>query len=205
MSKEVNDPVDQTGNASGEPDKKDVVAFETFEKVLKEKKNVQSRLTEKDELIRKLEEEKLIRENDQKALAEKYKTEANEWKSKFENSHNSFTWTTLESGVKSEALKQGCNDPDLLLRAFDKEDLEKIQMKEGYKLDNESLKSVVNEFKLKKPRLFNETKKKIANGNPSTSAPSTGISKLDEAIKTKDFSKLSNEELKELHKRTYNQ
>ena len=188
-------PVEQTDQASGENSQQDQVKYETFQKLLNEKKNVQGKLSEYEAELQSLREEKLQREGNHEKLIEDLRKKNTELSTNLSKKDQSYAWNTLTSEIKREAMRAGCENPDKLIRLLDDEDLRSIEVGENFSIDKQSLSAVLEKAKRENSFLFKSSNKITANGNPST--------KIEENNKLNDLSKLSMEELKELHLKHY--
>jgi hypothetical protein len=116
-----------------EPPKSEFVSREAYEKVLREKKNLESlkpQLAEYETKIKLAEEEKLKRDGDLQALAEMKAKEAEDWKSKFEQSQESIKANYRMTAVKREFEKLGA-DPKAIELLIKSVDLGKVQYDES--------------------------------------------------------------------------
>lgn len=185
-------PVEQTEDTSSDS-AKNVVAYETYQKLLGEKKNTQSKLQEYEQELRALREEKLKSEGKVQELNETYRSERDKYKTELEKTKQQYAWNALTNTIKSHASKHNCKDPEGFIRLMDDEDLKRIEVGEDFSINTDSLEQVINDYKNKKSYLFDSSKKSVANGNPTT--------KIQE--NKNDFSKLSNKEIEELYKKHY--
>lgn len=192
MKEQEKDPVDQTDKASGDADKKDSVSFDSFQKALKEKKAAQSKLTEYEKELEKLRVEKLEAEGKKDELISSYKKRLDELESKVKQKDQMYAWTTLTGEIKREAMKVGCKDPDKLIRLLSDDDLKSIEVGEDFRINNDSLKEVIEKSKKENYFLFESSTKQVANGVPSKKAPEEP---------QKELSKMSLDEIKELYKK----
>lgn len=194
------DPVDQSENTSGNSDQeKDVVAYDSFQKVLNEKKQTQAKFNELQEKLKSLEEEKLQAEGNKDQLIENYKKRLAETEQKLSKTHNNFAWNVTTRELKSIARELGADTPskqDAVIRLLPDDVLGKFEVDEDYNMDREQAKSVLEDWKKSNLDVinWNSSSKKFANGNPTNKPPK------DE---TKDLSKLSKEQLEELYKKVY--
>jgi len=188
-------PVEQTDQTSGENSQQDQVKYETFQKILNEKKNVQGKLSEYEAELQSLREEKLQREGNHEKLIEDLRKKNTELSTNLSKKDQSYAWNTLTSEIKREAMRAGCEKPDKLIRLLDDEDLRSIEVGENFSIDKQSLSAVLEKAKRENSFLFKSSNKITANGNPST--------KIEENNKLNDLSKLSLEELKELYLKHY--
>lgn len=196
MKQEENQaPVEQPEVSSGNEGKKDSVAYESFQKALHEKKQAQVKAQEMAAELEKLREQKMESEGKKDELLETYRNKVKALESEFSNTKKQYAWSTLTGEIKREAIKQGCEDPDKLIKLMSDDDLKSIEIGENFSIDNESLKNVIEKSKTDNYFLFKTSNKAIANGNPTK--------KIDESSKLKDLSKLSDEELTEMYKKYY--
>lgn len=164
-----NAPVGQSEETSGNSEKKaDSVAYESYMKALNEKKNAQAKLSEYEQELQKLREEKLEREGKIEELNTQYRSERDQYKSELEKTKQQYAWNSLTNSIKAEASKHGCLDTDLLIKAIEDDDLKRINVGEDFSIDMDSLSSVIADTKKKRPMLFKNTSVPVANGTPNT-------------------------------------
>lgn len=196
-----NAPVGHSDKTSGDVEKvttqkDDVVQFSSFQKALEEKKRAQAQATEMKSELEILREEKLKREGkfDEVNIAKDKKIA--ELEKQLGSTKQSYAWSTLTGEIKREAIKNNCTDPDKLIRLMSDDDLKELSqnVNEDFTINTESLKTVMEKNKKENFFLFTESKKKQVNGNPKA------VFEIEEKT---DLSKLSLEELKELHKKSF--
>ena len=122
MSEQI--PSGKTEQVSDVPEKKDSVAYETFSKLLGEKKKLQSEMSEMKAYKDQLEAEKLQAEGKWKELAENNKKLADEFKSKNLNIVKNVSEKAIRSQFMREAEKLGCVDAEIAMKACSFDDLE---------------------------------------------------------------------------------
>jgi hypothetical protein len=194
MSEEVQAPVEQADQASGETvESKDSVSLTSYQKVLKEKKSFQSRLSEYESKLQKLEEEKLHAEGKKEELLDSYKKRVQELESRLDKTNKSYAWNTLTGSIKTEAVKAGCKDPDKLIRLMDDEDLRSIEIGDNFTINTESLKEIIEKNKKENYFLFETTPRQASVGNPSKKSPEEP---------KKSFKDMTREELLEAYKQS---
>lgn len=197
MEENQHDPVDQSENASGTQTKdiqEDKIPYSTFKKALNEKKNVQSENENLKNRLKELENEKLKAEGKKDELLSSYEQKIKELETKYKQTNQTYAWNTLTGKIKEEALKNGCQNPDKLIKLMDDEDLNSIEIGEDFSINYDSVKKVIEKNKKENFFLFSSSDKKIADGTPSV--------KLSEK-KSDDIKNLSVDELKERIKQTY--
>ena len=184
MSEQI--PSGKTEQVSDVPEKKDSVAYETFSKLLGEKKKLQSEMSEMKAYKDQLEAEKLQAEGKWKELAENNKKLADEFKSKNLNIVKNVSEKAIRSQFLREAEKLGCVDAEIAMKACSFDDLE---VTEDFEFDNQKLVGKIQELTKTKPYLFKKDFKMVQDINPSNNS-----------ISTKSLTDLSENELKELLK-----
>jgi len=137
--------------ASGEPEKKSEVSYESYQKVLGEKKSMQAKLAEMESYKNQIEQEKLEAEGKWKELAQTNKKLAEEFKDKNFKLVKNVADKTIKSQFKSISEKLGCVDPELAYMACSFEDLE---VGEDFELDQVKLESKIQDLTKAKPHLF---------------------------------------------------
>lgn len=170
------------GNGSGGAD--DKVAYETYTKVLGEKKKLQEELKGLSSRLEQIENEKLQAEGQWKEVAEKNKKLAEEMKSKNVNLIKSVSERAIKSQFLREAEKLGCLDADLAYKAISFEDLE---VTEDFEFDGTKLVSKIQELTKAKPHLF----KKDFNLPPD-------VTPKGQSVPSKALHELSEQELKQM-------
>jgi len=181
-----NNPSGKTEQVSDVPEKKDSVAYETFSKLLGEKKKLQSEMSEMKAYKDQLEAEKLQAEGKWKELAENNKKLADDFKSKNLNIVKNVSEKAIRSQFMREAEKLGCVDAEIAMKACSFDDLE---VTEDFEFDNQKLVGKIQELTKTKPYLFKKDFKMVQDINPSS-----------KSISTKSLTDLSENELKELLK-----
>lgn len=184
MSEQI--PSGKTEQISDQPEKKESVAYETFSKLLGEKKKLQSEMSEMKAYKDQLEAEKLQAEGKWKELAENNKKLADDFKSKNLNIVKNVSEKAIRSQFMREAEKLGCVDAEIAMKACSFDDLE---VTEDFEFDNQKLVGKIQELTKSKPYLFKKDFKMVQDINPSNNS-----------ISTKPLTDLSESELKELLK-----
>lgn len=193
MEKENQAPVEQSTDTSGEVEQsgKDSVSLSSYQKVLKEKKARDAKLSEYEAKLQKLEEERLEKDGKLQELLESYKKKTTELETRLEKTNKQYAWSTLTGEIKREALKFGCKDPDKLIKLMSDDDLRTIEVGENFSINPASLKEVIEKNKKENFFLFDSSPKQAAPGIPSTK-----IEKPDKSLKD-----MSLDELKDMYKK----
>lgn len=129
----------------------------------------------------KLAEEKKLREESQRKNLEdqgQFKELANVYKGKAEAAEltatklrSAFATKLVADSVALEAVRLGCVDPDALLQLIA---LDQIPIGEGFEVDKNHVKTMVEDFKKGKPYLFQKMAPKIPDGLPGKAPVVTG-------------------------------
>lgn len=195
-----NAPVEQSEKASGNSDQKnDVVAYDSFQKVLSEKKQMQAKYNEMQEQLKALEEQKLQAEGNKDQLIENYRNQLKDYQSKYENTRKSYAWKTVSSTLREIAKDLGADTPkkqQAVINLMDDSYLSRIEADDDFNVDRDAARQVLEEWKKENSDViaWNTTPKKMANGIPS---------KKPTEKEKQDLSKLSKEELEQLYKEVY--
>lgn len=162
-----------SGGAGG--DAKDKVAYETYQKVLDEKKSIQSKQTELEsqlsELQKKVQEaeaEKLKASGDKDAYIKTLETNLQNEKTKYETELTKFKLTKVVSSFREVAVKEGCQNVDDLQKLF-ADKFKDIKVNPvNFDVDSESVASLISQAKEKSSYLFTPKKIKIDDINLNT-------------------------------------
>lgn len=172
--------VTQTGsesqNTETSPD--EIVVTKSAEELAKRLKEVSA---EAKGYRQKLAEEKRAREEAQrkgledqgqfKELANVYKGQAEAAEAKATKLREAFATKIVADAVAMEAVKLGCVDADALLQLIA---LDQIPIGEGFAVDKNHVRTMVEEFKKGKPYLFQKQAPKIPDGLPGKTPVVTG-------------------------------
>ena len=173
METNENSPVEKPEETSGSEGKReDLIPYSTHQKLLKEKKNAQSRIEQYEQELKRLKDEKLASEGNKDQLLENYKKELDEIKDQLSNKEKTFAWKTITSSIKEEALKNGCTNPDKLVRLLEDKDLKALEVGEDYSIEPQSLKQLIEKSKSENDFLFKKTVA-VADSTPNTQTPQT--------------------------------
>lgn len=173
--------VTQTGNESTTETTtttEEIVVTKSAEELAKRLKEVSA---EAKGYRQKLAEEKRAREELQrkgledqgqfKELANVYKGKAEAAEAKAQKLQSAFATKLVADAVALEAVRLGCVDPDALLQLIA---LDQIPIGEGFEVDKNHVKTMVDEFKKGKPYLFSKVAPKIPDGLPGKAPVVTG-------------------------------
>lgn len=195
MNEQDQAPVEQTDSTSGESVKaKDSVSFDSHQKLLKEKKSLLSKYSELESMVSKLSQEKDMAEGNKDKVIDELKKQNQQIKSDFEKTKQTYTWSTLTSEIKREAAKNGCKDPDKLLRLMSDEDLRSLEIGEDFSIDSGSLKELIEKNRKENHFLFDSSIKQTVAGIPSKKPP---------VEQEKSIKELSLDELRAAYKQSF--
>lgn len=164
------------------------VAYESFQKVLNEKKAAQIKAEQTQSELQKLRDEKLEREGKQSELIEQYRKQISELEGNLTKTKQSYGWNTVKSELSRIAQLEGCTNPDKLIKLMSDDDLNAIEVGENFAIDTESVKKVIERNKKDNHFLFKTTQSAVVNSNPNN--------KISTKEREEDISKLSIDELK---------
>ncbi len=179
-------PSGKTEPIGDQPEKKDNVSYDTFSKLLSEKKKLQTEMSEVKAYRDQLEAEKLQAEGKWKELAENNKKLADEFKVKNLNIVKTVSEKAIRSQFLREAEKLGCVDAEIAMKACSFDDLE---VTEDFEFDSQKLVTKIQELTKSKPYLFKKDFKMPQELNPSNGS-----------ISQKSLSELTEQEIKNLLK-----
>lgn len=173
--------------ASGDDQKtKDTVAYETYKKTVEAEKKAKQKLDEASKKLKEYEEKEMAAQGKSQELIESLRKQVSEKDSTIKNVIGSFAERAVSSRIREEAVKQGCLDVDLLLKAGSDE-FGKIEVnaEDGFSVNNDDLKRFFETTVAKHPMLFKKAGPKVVDGSPNNNA-STGQKSLSE-MKTSEL------------------
>lgn len=160
--------VPASGQESAEQKQQDKVAYETYRKTVDAEKKAKAKA---DELARKLkeyEEKDMAAQGKSQELIESLRSQVKEKEDTLKNVVGSFAHRAVSSRIREEAVKQGCLDVDLLLKAG-ADEFSKIEVnpEDGFSVNNDDLKRFFETTVTKHPMLFKNAGPKFHDGNPA--------------------------------------
>lgn len=189
-------PDDNKGNSGGTPDDgKNKVSYDSHKKLLDEKKKVADENKALKEKLDAIENEKLQTEGKSKELAEKYRKELEDERTKGTESKKRIVKDRVENSLKLEATKAGLNMP---FEKFAKlVDLDMVEVDaDTLEVNAKDVQRLLEKAREDMPYLFNPKKVDVNNLNPNKKDDSSGSS-------SKKLADLSEKELKEMLKKHY--
>lgn len=187
MEQEVKiDPVDQSGAASGAT-KEDKVSYDSFRKSVEAEKNARKRAQDLESKLQEFERRDMEAKGQYEKLVQQLKEENESLKTNVKKERETYLWERVTSGIKTEAMKAGCQSPEKLIKLLDKNDFETLQADaDGYNLKQESLSALIEKAKKENSFLFSAPQVKINDASPSARV---------ETYKEKPMSAMSKEEI----------
>lgn len=177
----------QTDQATSQQEtESDVVKYETYKRTLSEAKRAKSELEQLKERLSQLEQEKLSAEGNKDQLIDSLKGERDQLKQKLTTAVGSFARSKVNEVLISEMAKAGCQDAELVLRAYEQE-ISDVEFDEKFNPNRDQVKAFVESIKSERPYLFGKQGPKLAGHQPRTDV------ETEKAMKP--LSKLSQEEL----------
>jgi hypothetical protein len=161
---DVKPEVDKGSKAGG----KDSVSHETYKKTVSEVKRLKDQLREaqglKDKLT-ELEQNEQMRQGKHEETIATLRADLEKVKKSEKAVYQKYAFKSLSQQVREEATKQGCVDPEALMKLADVGDVE-IDA-ETFEADKEKLVEIVSQVKTARPYLFNKSGPKVNGSLPS--------------------------------------
>jgi hypothetical protein len=178
-----NIPSGNGGGAGGDADKKDQVSYESYQKLLSQKKKLDSEYEQMKARMNEYEQGKLEAEGKLKEAYENQKKLTQESENKFKSLFQNVAQKNLKTQFKMEAEKLGCVDADLAYLATDFSD---VDISADLEFDPNKISEKLQNLSKSKPLLFKKDAKL-----PNDLNPSGGSSNQDlKSMKTEDLIKL---------------
>jgi hypothetical protein len=140
-------------NSEAAESRKDVVQYDSYKKVLGEKKKLDEKLSAYEKELATLRDEKLSAEGKTAELLETTKKRLVETEGKYKKAVGSFAYTLVSSKVEAEAVKLGCNNINDLLALSD---LSEIEVDDDFKVNVDQVKALVEKQRKERAYLFSK-------------------------------------------------
>lgn len=161
----------QAGGEQSIQQEKEKVSYDTYRKTVDAEKKAKAKA---DELARKLkeyEEKELQAQGKNQELIDYLRTQVKEKETKLHGVVSDFAYTAVSSKIREEALKQGCLDVDLLIKAGgDEFGKIEVDVEKGFSVNESDLKAFFESTMKKHPTLFKKAGPKINDTAPSSVA-----------------------------------
>lgn len=190
MEQEVNqNPEGSDTTASGSVDGDAAVSRSTYLKVLAAERNAKASKRELEEKLLEYERKEQEAKGNYESVITSYKKEVEDAKVALKKERENIIVERITFGIKTEAAKVGCENPDKLIKLLDKSDYETLKADvDGYTVKPESLQALVEKAKKENPFLFKSPAVKINDAVPSS---------RPEKPKAKNINEMSKEELEQ--------
>ena len=186
MEQEVNqNPEGSTTQASGEVESKQV-SYDSFRKSVEAEKNARKRAQELESRLQEYERKEQEAKGNYEQVLTSYKSELEKTKEALKKERESYLWERVTSGIKTEAVRAGCQNPEKLIRLLDKDDFQSLHSEDGYSIKQDSLQALIEKAKKENDFLFKKPEVKINDASPTSKV---------ETYKEKSIHEMSKEEI----------
>lgn len=176
---------DVSTNESDVVDSKGSVDYTRFSREVNKTRNLKAALEKERSEKESLLQAKLEAEGNKDELISSLRKEVSEWRGKATSAVSNFAKSKVHEVMMSEASKLGCQDPELIMRAYGN-DIDGIEFDESFNPDRDQIRMTLDKIKGERPYLF------------SKPAPSVGNHQIKTGEKTKKQKTLSSMDEKEL-------
>lgn len=181
MSEKI--PSGDDGGAGGDAGKKDQVSYDSYQKLLGQKKKMDSEYEQMKARLNEYEQGKLEAEGKLKEALENQKKLTLESEGKYKALFQNVAQKNLKTQFKMEAEKLGCVDADLAYLATDFAD---VDITEDLEFDSTKISEKLQNLSKSKPLLFKKDAKLPNDLNPSGGSNNQDL----KSMKTEDLIKL---------------
>lgn len=163
------------------------VKYDTYKRTVGEAKKYKSQVDELRQKLTQFEQGQLQAEGKKDELIDNLRKQNSELNSKLSKAVGNFAKSKVYETMLKEASKLGCQDPDLVLKAY-ADELETIDFDDSFNPDTEQIRATLTKVREERPYLFSKEAPKIANHQIKTQSVSgeTGKKSLKE-LKTDDL------------------
>jgi hypothetical protein len=134
---------------------KDVVNYDTYRKLLSEKKRLEEKFHDMDSQLRTLTDEKLSAEGKTAELLDTTKKRLTETEMRYKKAVGAFAFKSISGAVEREALKLGCTNVNDLVQLCD---LSEIDVDDDFQVNMEQVKDLVERQRKDREYLFSRNK-----------------------------------------------
>ena len=142
----------------GNESRRDSVAYDTYKKVLSEKKKFQDEYNKTKSKLDSVSEKVMATEGRKDELLESYKKQALDNDAKLKKAVGTFAFKSLVGAVEREALKLGCSNIDDLIK-LSANDLGEIEVDDDFNVNADQVKELVDRQRRARPFLFTKNVK----------------------------------------------
>lgn len=137
----------QDNPVENQENKNDSVAYDSYKKLLSEKKSVQAKAREMEERLKFLEQEKQQAEGNKDDVINSLRKELNETKDTLNKTKRTYAYTSIEDQIKAKATQEGCVDPSALVRLLDSEDVKSVDVGDDFRVNSDDLARLIDKAK----------------------------------------------------------
>lgn len=123
------------------------VSYETYRKIVSEKKKAMAELVELRDQKLKFEQEKLELEGKKDEALALWKKKADAFESELKATKQKFQWNSIESQIKNVAMESGCSNVNAFMKLLDKETLKTVEVDENFNVDKQGILKLIDESK----------------------------------------------------------
>lgn len=154
----------------------DTVDYNNYRRQVSKVKNLQTELENERLQRQQLEQQKLEAEGKKDELISSLKSEINSWKSKAQSAVTNFAKMKVHETMVNEAAKLGCQDPELLVRAYGS-DIDAIDFDESFNPDRDQIKMTLERIRSERPFLFSKPAPNIGKHQIKPAGAKTNVAK----------------------------
>jgi len=167
MSEQVSDqPTQGSAEGGNQETKKDTVAYDTYRKLLGEKKTVSSALAEAQARLEALEQDKLSADGKKDELIQKLQKGVSEKEERLKKVVGAFQYRTVSNKFMEKAKAAGCVAPDKLAALADLSTIE-VDVDNDFAVSEESVTSIIEGLKKEVPFFFQKGNVNILDKTPN--------------------------------------
>lgn len=192
-------PAEQVTNPADEvkkPNNIDAIEAKNRE-LLAEAKKAKERANEYQKKLDAIEQEKLESQGKYSDINKALKAKLSEYEQRLNQTNSSYKNNAISNVVKRKAIELGCEYPDAVLKLVDKSDLDFVEVDENFNVNEDGASRLVESIKNNYPAMF---KQKVVNTKDLTPNPSHFVEPGSE----KSIKDMTNEEIEELYRKSYN-
>jgi hypothetical protein len=164
--------------------KQDMVSYESHRKLLGEKKARDAQLAEMQEKLKIYEQNQAEAEGRKDDVIKALREELSGVKTELTKTKTSYAYTTIEGQIKAAAAREGCVNPDKLVRLLGEDALKGIDVDDRFQVNKEDLQRIVAKAKEENSDIgLFKSKTVNINDMPSSNniAPSKGLHEMSKA------------------------
>lgn len=171
------------------------VAYESFQRVLDEKKRTQSENEALKQKLAQIENEKLEHKGNLEEALTNYKQQLEAKESELRQVKTTFATNQINSKIESALAKKGCKNPAKAIRLMEDVDYQALiqDVDDNLNPSENTLNFILDKFQKENDFLFGKPAPRIADGVPGGTKPSTPESEKAKAIRAMKEAKTQEE------------